>query len=92
LAGLIAGSPAMGTPAPRQKPAATKPAKPAGSLTERARKEWDGVSTMTRRQWNTMKRRWAREKQRWNDCNREARRMKLSDANRWTQIGKCMMK
>ena len=93
LAGLIAGGPAVGqAPAPQQKPAATKPAKPADGLAQRARREWDGVSTMTRRQWNAMRRRWSQEQQKWASCNREARQQKLSAANRWTYVGKCMVK
>jgi hypothetical protein len=93
LAGLLAGTPAMGqSPGSPQKPAVTKPAKPAGGLAQRARKEWDGVGTMTRRQWNAMKRRWARETQKWTACNADARRQKLSAANSWTYVGKCMIK
>ena len=93
VVGLIAAGPAVGqSPAPQAKPAAAKPAKPAGGIVRTARKEWDGISTMTRRQWNGMKRRWSQEKRKWASCNRDARRQKLSAANRWTHVGKCMIK
>jgi len=91
VTGLLAGDPAAGQ-APQQQPAATKPAKPSGGLMQRARKEWDGVSTMTRRQWNAARERWSQEKDKWASCNREARRQKLTGANRWTHVGKCMIK
>ena len=90
--GALFAAPAMGQSTAPQKPAATKPAKPSGGIVETARKEWDGVSTMTRRQWNAMKRRWSREKQKWATCNAQARRQKLSTADRWTHVGKCMVK
>ena len=93
VAGLIAAGPALGqSPAPQAKPAVTKSAKPSGGIVRTARKEWDGISTMTQRQWNGMKRRWSRETQKWASCNRAAKRQKLGAANRWTHVGKCMIK
>ena len=73
-------------------PAASTPAKPADSLVRTARKEWDGISNMTSRQWNNMKVRWANEKVKWNGCNASVRGQKLSTTERWTAVGKCMMK
>jgi hypothetical protein len=90
---LLATAPAFGqTSPPPERPAATNTAKPESSITKRARKEWDGISTMTRRQWNAAKRGWAKQKQKWASCNSDARRQKLSAANRWTAVGKCMIR
>jgi hypothetical protein len=100
VAGMMACGPAAAqTSSPAGKPAAAAPAnKPAASksgtsddLVRKARKEWDGISTMTRRQWNGMRSRWAKEKSKWTACNSQARARKLSTADRWTAVGKCMM-
>jgi hypothetical protein len=103
VAGMMASGPVVAqTSSPAAKPAVTAPAKPvgkpaasksgtSGDLASKARKEWDGISTMTRRQWNVARSRWAKEKSKWTACNSQARARKLSTADRWTAVGKCMM-
>lgn len=87
-------------PAKPAKPAAkhaAKPgqraAKPTASRTDIlkvARKKWDGIGSMTRREWNAMKVTWAREKTKWRACRKRARDQHLQAPNSWTFIGKCM--
>jgi hypothetical protein len=61
---------------------------------EQARKAeptaWDQTKTMTREQWNKAKKTWAMEKAKWRDCNRQARKEKLSAPKSWTFIASCM--
>ena len=51
---------------------------------------WDKTKTMTRAQWSKAKGAWAKEKDKWRDCNAKARAEKLSGTKRWTSIGSCM--
>jgi hypothetical protein len=51
---------------------------------------WDQTKTMTREQWNKAKKTWAMEKAKWRDCNRQARKQKLSAPKSWSFIASCM--
>lgn len=63
------------------KRAAKKPAEPT---------MWDKTKSMTRAQWNSAKKSWAQQKDKWNSCNAQARKDKLSGSKRWSFIGSCM--
>ena len=51
---------------------------------------WDQTKAMTREQWTKAKKTWAMEKVKWRDCNRQARKEKLSAPKSWTFIARCM--
>ncbi|MEA3025111.1 MAG: hypothetical protein QOF91_396 [Alphaproteobacteria bacterium] len=47
---------------------------------------------MTRKQWNAAKKKWATEKVKWQDCNRQSAAEKLSAPKSWSFIASCMTK
>jgi hypothetical protein len=50
----------------------------------------DEVKTISKREWNRMKRQWAREADKWATCNRQADDQKLSGRKSWSFIAGCM--
>ncbi len=64
------------TPAP--KPGATEP-----SMTTK-------VQNWTQKQWNAAKREWAKDKAKWDTCNRQATERHLSGRKSWSYIYDCM--
>ncbi len=47
---------------------------------------------MTRKEWDAAKKKWAQEKVKWNDCNRQSRKEKLEAPKSWSFIASCMTK
>jgi len=50
----------------------------------------DQVKTISKREWNRMKGRWAKETDKWATCNKQADDQKLSGRNSWSFIAGCM--
>jgi hypothetical protein len=48
------------------------------------------AKSITARQWNRMKKRWMRDKVKWEACNRQARARGLSGRRSWPVIAQCM--
>ena len=90
LAAAVAG--ALSTALVSSAGAAQQRKEPAAATRTAEPSTWDKTKDMTRRQWNKAKTAWAKEKEKWRDCNAEARKEKLSGTKRWTSIGKCMTK
>jgi hypothetical protein len=45
---------------------------------------------MTRKEWDAAKRKWAVEKVKWLDCNRQAEAEKLTAPKSWSFVAGCM--
>jgi hypothetical protein len=76
-----------GTVAAQQTP----PPKPVAKVEQKAElPTWDQTKTMTRKEWDTAKKKWAQEKAKWSDCNRQSRREKLEAPQSWSFIASCM--
>ena len=86
---------------PPPKPSATVPAKPtprdakpeantSGATSEPS--AWDQTKAMTRTQWNEAKKKWAMEKVKWRDCNRQSDKQKLAAPKSWSFVASCMTK
>ena len=85
---------AQQTPLPaKPAPAATAPAT-TGNKAETAtpNSTWDKTKAMTRKEWETAKKKWAMEKIKWQDCNRQSDAEKLTAPKSWSFIGNCMTK
>lgn len=67
-------------PAPAQT---TAPAATTSSKT-------DDVSKWTRKQWNHAKAEWAKEKQKWADCQKQSKDQKLTGRKSWSFLASCM--
>src|SRR5690242_15006802 len=80
---------AQQTPPPKPGAAVEQKAKP--STSDQA-KIWDQAKEMTRKEWDVAKRKWALEKVKWNDCNRQSRKAKLEGPKSWSFIAGCMTK
>jgi hypothetical protein len=66
-----------GTVAAQQTP----PAKTAAKMVQKTEPStWDQTKEMTRNEWDVAKKKWAQEKVKWNDCNRQSRKEKLESA------------
>jgi hypothetical protein len=48
------------------------------------------AKSITARQWNRMKKRWMRDKAKWEACNKQARAKGLSGRRSWPVIAQCM--
>jgi hypothetical protein len=69
------------TPAPAtQEPAASS--SPSSKL--------DDVSKWTRKQWNQARAKWAKEKEKWGDCEKQAKDQKLTGRKSWSFLASCM--
>jgi len=53
---------------------------------------WDQTKAMTRKEWDAAKKKWAMEKVKWQDCNRQSNAEKLAAPKSWSFIGSCMTK
>ena len=83
---------AQQTPLPaKPAPAPTAPAT-TGAKTESSTLTWDHTKTMTRKEWDKAKKKWAMEKVKWQDCNRQSNAEKLTAPKSWGFIGSCMTK
>src|ERR1700688_1288811 len=52
----------------------------------------DQTKSMTRKEWDSAKKKWAMEKVKWQDCNRQSNAEKLAAPKSWSFIGSCMTK
>ena len=50
----------------------------------------DEVSKWTSKQWNAAKAKWAKEKQKWADCQKQSKELKLSGRQSWSFLARCM--
>ena len=76
-----------GTVAAQQTP----PPKPAAKVEQKAEPSvWDQTKAMTRKEWDVAKKKWAQQKVKWNDCNRQSRKEKLEAPKSWSFIASCM--
>jgi hypothetical protein len=50
------------------------------------------VENWTNKQWNAAKRKWARDRAKWNACNQESKDQKLSRRKSWSYLYDCMTK
>ena len=85
---------AQQTPLPaKPAPAATAPAT-TGTKAEfsTSTSTWDKTKAMTRKEWDAAKKKWAMEKVKWQDCNRQSNAEKLTAPKSWSFIGSCMTK
>ena len=48
------------------------------------------VKNITKREWNRMKVGWAKEKEKWTRCNREAKDQRLTGRKNWSYVASCM--
>ncbi|MEA2982359.1 MAG: hypothetical protein QOF09_4182 [Alphaproteobacteria bacterium] len=99
LAVVLTAATAAAQQTPREPTTAT-PAKPnakASGTDDKAQstalnRTWDETKAMTRKQWNAAKKKWATEKVKWQDCNRQSAAEKLSAPKSWSFIASCMTK
>ena len=63
-----------------------------GIVQETLDKTWDETKAMTRKQWNAAKKKWASEKVKLRDCNRQADAQKLEAPKSWSFVASCMTK
>jgi len=78
LAFVAAGAALAQTAAPSSSPSSTTSSK------------IDDVSKWTSKQWNAAKAKWAKEKQKWADCEKQSKELKLSGRQSWSFLAKCM--
>ena len=91
---------AQPTPLPAKRapavtaPAATVPATTGGKSesSSAAPSTWDQTKTMTRKEWDAAKKKWAMERVKWQDCTRQSNAEKLKAPKSWSFIGSCMTK
>jgi hypothetical protein len=50
----------------------------------------DDVSKWTTKQWNHAKAEWAKEKEKWADCQKQSKDKKLSGRKSWSFLATCM--
>jgi hypothetical protein len=50
----------------------------------------DDVSRWTEEQWNRAKARWAKEKEKWADCQKQAQDQSLTGRKSWSFLASCM--
>ena len=68
----------------------TPPAKAPPPATAAPTTTTEKVKDLTRREWNTLKVKWAKEKEKWASCRKQARDQKLRARKRWTFMSVCM--
>jgi hypothetical protein len=78
LALIAAGAAAGQTAAPSSPPSSTTSFK------------IDDVSKWTSKQWSAAKAKWAKEKQKWVDCRKQSKELKLSGKQSWSFLAMCM--
>jgi hypothetical protein len=52
----------------------------------------DDTSSWTKKQWNAMKAKWAKEKVKYADCRKQAKEEKLTGTKSWSFTADCMSK
>jgi hypothetical protein len=62
----------------------------AESMSDSAKSTADDVSKWTRKQWNSAKTKWSKERGKWTSCNKQATRKKLSGRKSWSFVYTCM--
>jgi hypothetical protein len=85
---------AQQTPLPaKPAPAATAPAT-TGTKIEPSTptSTWNKAKAVTRKEWDAAKKKWAMEKVKWQNCNRQSNAEKLTAPKSWSFIGSCMTK
>ncbi|HEY6258712.1 MAG TPA: hypothetical protein VIY51_23265 [Xanthobacteraceae bacterium] len=50
----------------------------------------DDVSKWSIKQWNAAKAKWAKEKEKWADCEKQSKEQKLSGKKSWSFLASCM--
>ena len=50
----------------------------------------DDVSKWTTKQWNQAKAKWAKEKEKWSDCQKQSKDQKLAGRKSWSFLASCM--
>ena len=50
----------------------------------------DDVSKWTSKQWNRAKAEWAKEKEKWADCQKQSKEQKLTGRKSWSFLASCM--
>jgi hypothetical protein len=65
---------------------APETSKPPSSMSSKI----DDVSNWTSEQWNNAKVEWAKEKEKWTDCQKQADGKKLSGRESWSFLASCM--
>jgi hypothetical protein len=50
----------------------------------------DEVSKWTRKEWNQAKAKWAKEKDKWTDCQKQSKDQKLTGRKSWSFLASCM--
>jgi len=50
----------------------------------------DEVSKWTTKQWNQAKAKWAKEKEKWADCQKQSKEQKLTGRKSWSFLASCM--
>jgi hypothetical protein len=68
-----------------QAPAPSTPSSPSATSTAA-----DDVSKWTSKQWNAAKAKWAKEKDKWADCEKQSKEQKLSGRKSWSFLAMCM--
>jgi hypothetical protein len=71
-------TPPSATPAPSSEPASKTPSKA------------DEVSEWSGKQWNRAKAQFAKEKDKWTDCQKQAKDQKLAGRKSWSFLYTCM--
>lgn len=51
----------------------------------------DRVETWTTKQWNAAKKEWAKDREKWADCQNKSKAQKLSGRKSWSFLYRCMM-
>ena len=64
----------------------------AQSATGTAKATASEVSNWTQAQWNSAKAEWVKEKDKWANCNKQAKHEKLSGRKSWSYLYACMTK
>jgi hypothetical protein len=70
-------------PAPSSPPASAPVSPPTSSKV-------DDVSKWTMKQWNQARAKWAKEKDKWADCRKQAKDQKLTGRKSWSFLASCM--
>jgi hypothetical protein len=65
-------------------------AAPAPSPTLTISSKVDDVSKWTGKQWKAAKTKWAKERQKWADCEKQSKELKLSGKQSWSFLAMCM--
>lgn len=86
---LCAGAALAQTPAPATPPAPSPAAAPSSTS---ATPTVEDVSKWTRKQWNAAKAKWASEKEKWGDCEKQSKAQKLAGRKSWQFLYDCMSK